>query len=123
MADWLPKGLKHDYDRKANSRQLNDGEPTIHPLDRWVDDNFLSTYQVNSCCDCGLKHLHHYVIQRKGKKCPRRLCVTCGSKGFEPSILGEDRCTFCDGTEGGAGPKPDPQYEEWRYAVFEQECE
>lgn len=32
-------------------------------------------------------------------------CPTCGSKGFPPSSLGFDRCTFCDGTEGGQGPK------------------
>lgn len=33
-----------------------------------------------------------------------RLCAGCGSKGFAPSILGPDRCTFCDGTEGGNPP-------------------
>jgi dCMP deaminase len=30
-------------------------------------------------------------------------CATCGSEGFEPSIL-RGRCTFCDGTEGGNPP-------------------
>ena len=34
-------------------------------------------------------------------------CPTCKSIGFEPSILGPDRCTFCDGTEGG-NPPQDP---------------
>lgn len=28
-------------------------------------------------------------------------CKTCGSVGFVASVLGPDRCTFCDGTEGG----------------------
>lgn len=31
-------------------------------------------------------------------------CLTCKSKGFAKSILGEHRCTFCDGTEGGNPP-------------------
>lgn len=33
-----------------------------------------------------------------------RRCPTCGSVGFEVSVLGLDRCTFCDGTEGGDPP-------------------
>jgi hypothetical protein len=32
-------------------------------------------------------------------------CPTCNSKGFKVSILGPDRCTFCDGTEGGNPPE------------------
>jgi hypothetical protein len=32
-------------------------------------------------------------------------CVTCGSHGFSPSILGPDRCEFCDGTVGGNPPE------------------
>lgn len=32
-------------------------------------------------------------------------CKTCGGKGFPASVLGPDRCTFCDGTEGGNPPK------------------
>jgi len=31
-------------------------------------------------------------------------CSSCSSSGFEPSVLGPDRCTFCDGTEGGLDP-------------------
>lgn len=31
-------------------------------------------------------------------------CPGCGSSGFSPSVLGEGRCTFCDGTEGGNPP-------------------
>lgn len=31
-------------------------------------------------------------------------CTTCGSKGFEPSVIAKDHCTFCDGTEGGNPP-------------------
>lgn len=31
-------------------------------------------------------------------------CSTCKSFGFKGSILGPDRCEFCDGTEGGQGP-------------------
>lgn len=31
-------------------------------------------------------------------------CPTCKSSGFQESILGKDRCSFCDGTEGGQGP-------------------
>ena len=31
-------------------------------------------------------------------------CVTCGSFGFMTSPLGKDRCSFCDGTEGGTAP-------------------
>jgi hypothetical protein len=31
-------------------------------------------------------------------------CKGCGSKGFSPSVLGPDRCTFCDGTEAGLCP-------------------
>jgi hypothetical protein len=36
------------------------------------------------------------------------LCPTCGSVGFEESILGPHRCTFCDGSEGGNPPDPLP---------------
>ena len=32
-------------------------------------------------------------------------CLTCNSIGFLPSVLGPDRCSFCDGTEGGNPPK------------------
>jgi hypothetical protein len=31
-------------------------------------------------------------------------CPTCKSEGFKFSRLGQDRCTFCDGTEGGNPP-------------------
>lgn len=31
-------------------------------------------------------------------------CITCGSQGFDVLVLGPDRCTFCDGTEGGNPP-------------------
>ena len=31
-------------------------------------------------------------------------CPTCRSVGFEVSKLGPNRCTFCDGTEGGNPP-------------------
>ena len=31
-------------------------------------------------------------------------CVTCGSFGFMTSPVGKDRCSFCDGTEGGTAP-------------------
>ncbi len=31
-------------------------------------------------------------------------CPTCHSKGWEISVLGPDRCTFCDGTYGGNPP-------------------
>jgi hypothetical protein len=31
-------------------------------------------------------------------------CLTCGSRGFDPSVL-PDRCTFCDGTVGGHPPE------------------
>lgn len=31
-------------------------------------------------------------------------CPTCNSIGFDESKLGSDRCTFCDGTEGGLCP-------------------
>lgn len=31
-------------------------------------------------------------------------CLTCKSKGFAKSVLGEHRCTFCDGTEGSNPP-------------------
>lgn len=34
-----------------------------------------------------------------------RKCPGCGSIGFPVSELGPLRCTFCDGTEGGQGPK------------------
>lgn len=30
-------------------------------------------------------------------------CATCGSDGFQASVLGAG-CAFCDGTEGGQGP-------------------
>lgn len=36
---------------------------------------------------------------------PGAPCPTCGSKGFDRSTLGADRCTFCDGTEGGNPPE------------------
>lgn len=31
-------------------------------------------------------------------------CLACGSSGFDVSVLGPGRCTFCDGTEGGNPP-------------------
>lgn len=31
-------------------------------------------------------------------------CPTCHSTGFPKSILGDHRCEFCDGTEGGHPP-------------------
>lgn len=31
-------------------------------------------------------------------------CPTCRSTGFDISITGPLRCSFCDGTEGGQGP-------------------
>jgi hypothetical protein len=31
-------------------------------------------------------------------------CPACGSKGFLESVLGGDRCSFCDGTEAGLDP-------------------
>ena len=34
----------------------------------------------------------------------KRASLPCSSSGFEPSVLGPDRCTFCDGTEGGLDP-------------------
>lgn len=37
-------------------------------------------------------------------KAPGRICPGCQSVGFEVSALGPDRCTFCDGTEGGNPP-------------------
>ena len=33
-----------------------------------------------------------------------KTCPSCNSSGFQVSILGPDRCTFCDGTEGGNPP-------------------
>lgn len=35
----------------------------------------------------------------------KRECWTCHSRGFDESILGPDRCSFCDGTEGGNEPR------------------
>ena len=35
---------------------------------------------------------------------PPRPCPTCPAKGFDPSILGPDRCAFCDGSVGGHPP-------------------
>ena len=34
----------------------------------------------------------------------RRICPTCNSKGFPVSKFYPDRCSFCDGTEGGNPP-------------------
>lgn len=34
-----------------------------------------------------------------------RTCPTCEATGFQQSTLGPDRCTFCDGTEGGNPPE------------------
>lgn len=42
----------------------------------------------------------------KGVALPGAPCPSCGAKGFDQSILGADRCTFCDGTEGGNPPRP-----------------
>jgi hypothetical protein len=44
---------------------------------------------------------------------PRPKCPTCRSQGFEVSILGPDRCTFCDGTVGG-NPPTEKDIEEWK---------
>ena len=38
---------------------------------------------------------------------PGAPCPTCGAKGFDQSRLGPDRCTICDGTEGGNPPEED----------------
>lgn len=35
---------------------------------------------------------------------PTHKCSGCNSEGFELSRLGQDRCTHCDGTEGGNPP-------------------
>lgn len=35
---------------------------------------------------------------------PTFCCPTCHSKGFDISTTGPLRCTFCDGSEGGAAP-------------------
>lgn len=37
-------------------------------------------------------------------KFTERKCPTCGSIGFLTSPLGANRCSFCDGTEGGHPP-------------------
>lgn len=42
--------------------------------------------------------------EERSKLLKNRLCPTCKSKGFNLSVLGPDRCTFCDGTEGGNSP-------------------
>lgn len=41
-----------------------------------------------------------------GNLADRYECPTCKSKGFQPSVL-VNRCTFCDGTEGGNPPTGD----------------
>lgn len=41
------------------------------------------------------------------KNVQTRKCPTCGSAGFPESVLGANRCTFCDGTEGGNPPSAD----------------
>lgn len=33
-----------------------------------------------------------------------RVCPTCNSVGFDDSVLGDDRCEFCDGSVGGRTP-------------------
>ncbi len=41
-----------------------------------------------------------------------RTCPGCNSRGFAMSLLGPGRCEFCDGTEGGCGPRdPAGQFE------------
>ncbi len=52
----------------------------------------------------------HSDMREKGAAQPqpvdtRHVCPTCKSKGFTISVLGPDRCTFCDGTEGGLDPR------------------
>lgn len=34
-------------------------------------------------------------------------CPTCKSTGFDESLLGPDRCSFCDGSYSGVGPTVD----------------
>lgn len=43
------------------------------------------------------------------------ICPGCGASGFGPSVLGPDRCQFCDGTESGNPPAISPALVE---AVF-----
>lgn len=45
-------------------------------------------------------------VSETDNKRPRRKvpCPTCKSVGFPRSVLSDDRCTFCDGTEGGHEP-------------------
>ena len=54
---------------------------------------------------------------------PLYKCPTCGSTGFEVSILGPDRCTFCDGTEGGSPPTKNDIKEWTDYKKKEREGE
>jgi hypothetical protein len=38
---------------------------------------------------------------------PNWVCPNCQSKGFERSLLWDNRCEFCDGTFGGNPPTPE----------------
>lgn len=43
-------------------------------------------------------------------------CKGCGSTGFAPRVL-TGRCEFCDGTEGGCGPKRDGRLQTYSVTV------
>lgn len=55
---------------------------------------------VTPMCKVGMYRL---VVRRP----MNRQCPTCKSKGFEVSVLGPTRCTFCDGTDSGNPPERD----------------
>ena len=47
-------------------------------------------------------------------------CI-CGAKGFDLSVLGPTRCSFCDGTENGDEPTRAEIIEAWQqHAVYQQ---
>ena len=61
-----------------------------------------NSYSCNCgwCHDCGWSKDSHAEPAQP----PQRTCPTCGSKGFDVSIIGPEACSFCDGTEAGQGP-------------------
>lgn len=69
---------------------------TIYGKEHWDGDNIVGQKLLTNYAD--------HIIYTEGKVDLGQPCKGCGSKGFDSSILGPDRCSFCDGTEGGVGP-------------------
>lgn len=79
--------------------------PTGKPVrieDVSLEENVKSPRMYTRTAMCKIVTYRPVVRVKMGR---RFECPTCKSKGFEVSVLGPMRCTFCDGTESGNPPE------------------